>query len=137
MGRTHILNNLFTNSRETLILGLFREVWDVLFQSEQTKKVYFSSLPFLLTEDTWAVQVWFQQQPFFTNTFQPNGTEVFGSITRRGWDPSRALGAAPAQLLSRLGLPQRQARFSSFTWASLLVIMVAKTSPKRTLLMST
>lgn len=137
MGRTHILNNVFTNIRET-DFGASREVWDILFQSEQTKKsLYFSSLLFLLTGDTWAVQVLFHQQLFLTNIFQPNGIEAFGSITQRGWDPSRALQAIPAQLLSRLGLPQRQARFSSFTWASLLVIMVAKTSPKRTLLIST
>lgn len=76
------------------------------------------------------MQVLFHQQLFLTNLFQPHGTEVFGSIPRGG-------AGIPAQLLSSLGLPQRQARFSSFTWASLLVIMVAKTKPKRTLLIST
>lgn len=76
------------------------------------------------------MQVLFQQQLFLTSIFQPNGIEAFGSIPRGGAE-------IPAQLLSRLGLPQRQALFSSFTWASLLVIMVANTSPKRTLLIST
>lgn len=75
------------------------------------------------------MRVLFLQQLFLTNIFQPNGIEACGSI------PGGA--GIPAQLLSRLGLPQRQALFSSFTWASLLVIMVAKTSPKRTLLIST
>lgn len=51
------------------------------------------------------MQVLFHQQLFLTNIFQPNGIEAFGSITQRGWDPSRALRAVPAQLLSRLGPP--------------------------------
>lgn len=47
--------------------------------------------------------------------------------------------AAPSSPLSGSGVlrPYRQARFRSFTCASLLVIMVANTRPKRTLLMST
>lgn len=51
----------------------------------------------------------------------------------------RLAPAAPGSLLSGAGVlhPYRQARFRSFTCASLLVIMVANTRPKRTLLIST
>lgn len=75
------------------------------------------------------MQVLFHQQLFLTQS--PRQME------QRCLDPSLGGAGMPAQLLSSLGLSQRQARFSSFTWASLLVIMVAKTSPKRTLLIST
>lgn len=50
--------------------------------------------------------------------------------------PEQSSGAIPSPAVLSLQ-PYRQARFSSFTWASLFVIIVANTSPKRTLLIST
>lgn len=42
------------------------------------------------------MQVLFHQQLFLTNISQADGTEVFGSIPRGGWDPSpAALYAGP------------------------------------------
>lgn len=81
-------------------------------------------------------------------TFHGSGASLSPQAAHKSPHPPFHHSTTHSTLAQRIpslwGLPSlrhlaghRQARFSSLTWASLLVIMVAKTSPKRTLLIRT